>query len=322
MHAERTWAISKSMSSRPHAYDQTTAGALCFERLHALAQRFEAVEPRELQAATCSSRLIAYTTRTRQVVNSVRFDTPWLVLVLEGQKRIDAERTMFARTGQLIVPAVAREFNATNIPDPESGVYRALCIELVPDACVDFRKHHPDLADEWERWIGSDFRALVPDVCTVQALEHVCELMLTPSAHGRVLHHRLEGLLLALLLHDRTRASIAVAAHSKARDDVVLAVRHLIREAPEAASRAGELARKLGLSEATLRRKLAARGQSLRSLILDERMTVARTLLTDGRLSVSEVASRCGYVSPAKFSRQFTRAYGTRPSQLLASARG
>ncbi|HET6439835.1 MAG TPA: helix-turn-helix transcriptional regulator, partial [Anaeromyxobacter sp.] len=62
------------------------------------------------------------------------------------------------------------------------------------------------------------------------------------------------------------------------------------------------------------RRRLAQRRTGLRRLLQQERMLVARTLLGDGRLTVTEVALRCGYGSPAKFSRAFKQAVGVVPS--------
>jgi AraC-like DNA-binding protein len=91
----------------------------------------------------------------------------------------------------------------------------------------------------------------------------------------------------------------------QARTDLVMAVRNLVEEGLEASWDGRDLARRLGLSPATLRRRLAGEGTSVRSILLHLRMSFARTLLSDGRSTVAELALRCGYESPAKFSRQF-----------------
>jgi AraC-like DNA-binding protein len=67
-----------------------------------------------------------------------------------------------------------------------------------------------------------------------------------------------------------------------------------------------------------MRRRLAATGTNLRDLIAQERMSLARVLLADRHLAVADVALRCGYESPTKFARQFTRWVGQRPSQWRA----
>jgi AraC-like DNA-binding protein len=202
----------------------------------------------------------------------------------------------------------------TNVPDPDSGYYHALCLEVTGEARALLERHHPDLAGTLARWFGSSCDVVTPGVPALHAFEHSCETILTPAAHPRLLHHQLEGLLLALLVEADAHARTVPAA--QARTDLVTAVRNLVAERLEATWEGQSVARRLGLSPATLRRRLAGEGTSLRSILLHLRMSLARTLLSDGRATVAEVALRCGYESPAKFSRQFARWSGTLPSAL------
>ncbi len=98
---------------------------------------------------------------------------------------------------------------------------------------------------------------------------------------------------------------------------MVREVRNLVREEPERAWSIDAVARLLGVSAATLRRRLARDGASLRELLLEERLSLAQVLLGDGRASVAEVALRCGYASPGKFARQFARKFGATPSAFV-----
>lgn len=91
-------------------------------------------------------------------------------------------------------------------------------------------------------------------------------------------------------------------------------MRNLVRQAPDAAWPADGVARRLGLSASTLRRRLGHDGTNLRTILLDERLTLACVLLADGRLPIADVARRCGYASAGKFARQFTRKFGSPPS--------
>jgi AraC-like DNA-binding protein len=100
------------------------------------------------------------------------------------------------------------------------------------------------------------------------------------------------------------------------------------RDAPSAATRvrrviAGELtggpptiervARRLALSERTLRRRLDAEGVSFRKLVEDVRREHAARWLRDTRTSVSEVAQALGFSHPTAFSRAYRRWFGETP---------
>lgn len=71
--------------------------------------------------------------------------------------------------------------------------------------------------------------------------------------------------------------------------------------------------RQLGLSAATLGRRLAAEGTSFRELARRHRIERAARLLSETRLSVLEVAGRCGYAETASFSRAFRAVTGSSP---------
>jgi AraC-like DNA-binding protein len=281
-------------------------------RLRALGPRIDALTSDAAETG-CQPHLVRYSTRQRLRLNAIVFERPWLVLIIEGQKRVGKETL---RPGQLFFPPIDRPIDTVSLPDPESGVFHAMCIEILGDAQALLLRHHPDLASTISTWFSGPLRVVTPDVATLQAIEHVCDTVLSPTFHPRVLQHRLEGLLLSLVVEDEVPSHRVPAA--QARADLVLAVRHLVRASPESAWSADDIARRLGLSPATLRRKLAVEGTGLRPLILQERMELARVLLRDGRLGVSEVALRCGYESPAKFSRQFARSFGHAPSASKA----
>lgn len=76
------------------------------------------------------------------------------------------------------------------------------------------------------------------------------------------------------------------------------------------------VSRQLGMSEATLRRRLLAENTSFTRLIADVRMCRALTLLQITDLSVTQVAYEVGYGSPSKFSARFRNRFGFCPGQV------
>ncbi|WP_106180538.1 AraC family transcriptional regulator [Prauserella shujinwangii] len=74
-----------------------------------------------------------------------------------------------------------------------------------------------------------------------------------------------------------------------------------------------EVAAGLGMTERTLRRKLAAEGTSFRALADEVREAFAEELLATGALSVEQIAYRLGYAEASSFIHAFRRWKGTSP---------
>jgi AraC-like DNA-binding protein len=74
------------------------------------------------------------------------------------------------------------------------------------------------------------------------------------------------------------------------------------------------LAKRLGVSERTLQRRLNEEGTSLLVLLEDVRHELSLEYLRDPKLSVAEIGQRLGYRSLAAFSRAFRRWTGVSPA--------
>lgn len=79
--------------------------------------------------------------------------------------------------------------------------------------------------------------------------------------------------------------------------------------------RAAEVATRLGISERTLHRQLAAEGQSFRGLDELMRRQLAEQLLRDSSLGLESIALQLGYSEAAGFSRAYKRWQGVSPAQ-------
>lgn len=99
----------------------------------------------------------------------------------------------------------------------------------------------------------------------------------------------------------------------------------LVRQAVAAELRVGsvsmvETARKLSMSVATLRRRLAEEGVTWSGLVDDLRRTLADRYLRDTDATVSEVAYRLGFSDVTSFGRAFRRWSGLSPTEFRARA--
>jgi len=76
----------------------------------------------------------------------------------------------------------------------------------------------------------------------------------------------------------------------------------------------GELADRLGVHRRTLNRRLQARGTSLHRLVEEIRSEIARQLVENTRMSLTDIAATLGYADASAFTRAFRRWTGELPS--------
>lgn len=100
------------------------------------------------------------------------------------------------------------------------------------------------------------------------------------------------------------------------RPELVVAVERALREQLPRAPRMSDVAKRLNLSERTLRRKLAEAGVVFRELHDRVRAEFATHLLQQRQLSVTEVGVRVGFNDSREFRRAFKRWTGLAPTEV------
>lgn len=80
------------------------------------------------------------------------------------------------------------------------------------------------------------------------------------------------------------------------------------------------MARRFGISAATLRRRLRAAGVSWRQLVAERRMATAGRLLRDSQRNIADIALAVGYAESASFIRGFRRHFGMTPQRYRHAA--
>jgi AraC-like DNA-binding protein len=119
--------------------------------------------------------------------------------------------------------------------------------------------------------------------------------------------------LLHRLLSDNAEAAIA------ATDPILhTEVRRTIRLLLAQQCSRSDVARRLGMHERTLGRRLQASGTTFQRLLDETRLDMAQQLLRDTRVPVARVAAALGYGDPTVFTRAFARWTGRTPSRFRA----
>lgn len=174
---------------------------------------------------------------------------------------------------------------------------------------VCFTHRAPGKSSEHAALLHCDVRFAQPH--TAVELERA-RLDAVPRGANRALHDFLGG-----LAH---RALDELGAPAL-RDRAVGLVARRLRDGGELPT-LPEIARNLGMSERTLRRKLAEHQLSFRALRCEAQLAHAEALLVDGGASLSEIALACGFADASAFGRAWRRSRGTAPSRSHPRRRG
>jgi len=113
----------------------------------------------------------------------------------------------------------------------------------------------------------------------------------------------------------------ALSARQRAVGTNVGPLRTLVENAvtpllPHDTVRADMVAKKLGMSERTLARRLAEEGVTFVEIVQQLKATLARYYLEEGTMPVSNIAWLLGFAEPSSFSHACKRWTGKTPREL------
>jgi len=245
-------------------------------------------------------------------LKAVALDLPGLMVPLEGTKTVTLHgQAHVCRPGQCFVLHRPETVEIRNTPDTRSGRYRAWGAffpwRVVELARTLLNAHFPLVASASDGAVGS-LLELAPLRTSVEALQ-ACGASSAPPDPAE-LDHRLLGVLVAI-------ARVGHTQFLRAGEPTLGAqVRALISGQPSRSWTSALVEHHLHLSGATLRRRLAEEGTSLREVLREARLHCALGLLQNTRKPVKAVALDCGYRSVSSFSRNFSARFGVEPSRV------
>ena len=255
----------------------------------------------------------AFVARHREDAKHLAMPAAGLIIVIEGRKIVaDGAGHRTYRPGDaLVLPAHSR-LEVINEPDPESGVYRALFVRFSRELVIEAARLWPQFIGQSQ---GENDPVLSPDLCS--AILHCAEAVSRRvPASKRVVDHRILEILLIL-----AEQGVMPLVPKYVDGSVAEAVRLMIRHRLHLAWTAARVAADLGLSEATLRRRLRSEGETLQGLLRAERMSAAFTVLNDRDADVADALAATGYRSRSHFARHFQARFGQNPSAVRARRR-
>lgn len=244
------------------------------------------------------------TARREHGASSVEIPQPQFAILLQGRKQVrTAQQSLEFVPGDLFLITRRCRIDVVNIPDPHSGLYLSaivpMCAEALTAARALWNEPLPEAGDALAKLPLADHGATL--LQWRQALEH-----------GHYTEARLALAALAVAFCRRGHGSLLIPPEPSVGERV----RDLIAAQPERDWQSRDFEAQLGLSGATLRRRLAAEQCSVRELITDARLAHAMGLLYTTRLPLKTVAARVGYRSLGSFNKRFAERYGLEPAAI------
>jgi AraC-like DNA-binding protein len=243
--------------------------------------------------------------RSSQLYGGLVLDNPTVVFVRRGQKWFRGGGAEFVvETGQAIAIADGQPFDVINRPAAD-GIYEAECLYCNPEIVAEFTASRLN-----RKFIAGGHLVSKPEPPFYESFDRAVEAIVARDPLPcDVAVQRLRELL-AWLRHQggvfRTAQARTVAGR----------VRALLSADPREDWMAPEVARRLGMSEATLRRRLASENPSLTKLLVDIRMCSALSLLQATDRPIAQIAYDVGYESPSRFAARFRQRFGHPPTDV------
>ncbi len=240
--------------------------------------------------------------------NRFRFLEASILLVGSGKLSVDQDGSTTLLEGPSALLAVAQNVCADlqKTPGGPDLIFRSLFLTLSPELIRQFHQHH-ELENLSPPLSGCSAVPLDDDLA--ETLNHCLRGMDAARVSDRLLRHRLLGLLLAL-------AERGIWFAAPAYQSVGNLLRSLLSDTPGQQWTTAKAGRELAMSEATLRRRLAAEHLRFETLLLEVRMHHAMALLQSTGWSIPQVAQACGYQAHSRFSLRFRERFGCSPSQV------
>lgn len=242
--------------------------------------------------------------------SKVVVDSPALILVRHGTKSLrSCGQRWTLEDGDAIAIAAGQSFDVSNRLST-TGLYEARW--LVWDRAV-IEQFAPTSPAEQPLTGAKVLKQVSAELAA--ALERAVVAVADPSGvPDEVARHRLAELLVWLSL-----AGVRFAAQRAAT--IASELRTLFGASTAQAWTVPQVADRLSISEATLRRRLSAEGTRFGDLLADVRMSRAMTLLQSTDQPVAHIALTVGYESASRFAIRFRERFGFAPTAIRGHRR-
>ena len=245
---------------------------------------------------------------------SLTTDLPLLIIVRRGRKIIRGPGHEFVvEAGEAIAIAQGQVLDFENIP-AEGGAYEARWMVFDTEIVAAFGETGNTLGTiGMETVMPARLLGPMRDGFLMAFEQAVAALEDHGDLPEIVVHHRVTELLTWLKAGGLCFSPLLP-------DSFSARIRRLVGRRPGQAWTSAAISSALGVSDATLRRRLQHEGCCLRDVLTDIRMTHAMQLLQSSVLPISAIAASSGFESQSRFAIRFRHRFGFPPSAIRGRA--
>ncbi|ENX33447.1 hypothetical protein F889_02107 [Acinetobacter colistiniresistens] len=237
-------------------------------------------------------------------LSNIKVNQLHMGIILHGQQRLNIyNKQIELNVGDLFIIKPDTVADTMNIPDPETGEYLTIlvpmCEEVIHAAQMIWAKPITDKTESILRFSITDFAESLVEWQTALFQQDLVKARLCIAA-------------ILVQLCQQHCADVLILPSPKLATQIY----HWVIDDPQHQWQSSEIEMRLGLSSATLRRKLSHEQTSLREVITHARLSHALELLYTNKLPMKTIAAKSGYQSVATFRERFMQRYQVDPAVL------
>ncbi|TGL36698.1 AraC family transcriptional regulator [Leptospira koniambonensis] len=246
--------------------------------------------------------------RRELYLSRVVTDLPTLVFVKKGIKSIKQnDLELDIKSGEAVAIAGGQAFDVINRPD--NGEFEAAWIAFHPNVIRNYKPNLQDLKEIEPAFIFSNITSGFSDAFQLARESITTDKIISDQ----------------VAIHKATEILIWLGEYGRkfkipSTDNISGKVRSFLSANPAKDWSAIEIADRLEMSEATLRRRLSSELSSFSEILIDVRMSFALSLLQATDRSIGEIAREVGYDSASRFAVRFRDRFGYSPTMLRREA--
>lgn len=219
-----------------------------------------------------------------------------------------------------------KELDGTLSFFPEKGIRRCLEIELSIPFLKRLLNNDLSVLGEFGEKLQKKENAVFINNSTISLqMRHILKELIDPSQklsgvlRKVSIESQINDLILLVVLQVKEMSQYALTISTLSQEDInkIHNAREIIIKRIDDPCSLIELARLSGINDFKLKKGFKeVFGTTVFKYLFDERMERSKTLILDGKLTISEIAFMVGYKNPAHFTAAFKRKFGYLPSDL------
>ncbi|EIE00422.1 AraC family transcriptional regulator [Leptospira licerasiae] len=235
-------------------------------------------------------------------------DLPTLVFVKKGVKSLKHnDLELDIKSGEAVAIAGGQAFDVIN--RPHQGEFEAAWIAFHPNVIRNYKNNPEGTKDIDPAFIFSNISSGFSEAFRLARESITTDKLIS----DQVAIHRATEILIWLGEYGRK-------FKIPSTDNISQKVRSFLSANPAKDWSAVEIADRLEMSEATLRRRLSSELSSFSEILIDVRMSFALSLLQATDRTIGEIAREAGYDSASRFAVRFRDRFGYSPTMLRREA--